>query len=472
MQKTVSNSVKIGLIILAIGLLIGALIGYARSVSSTLTISPGVYPGAPSYTVWMEGSNYFAKDANGMIAFSGTNASQIISLASVGSTKILISGDIAVSSPIILPSNITIEIQGSLTLADNANCNIFNLVDVGYVQIFGGKLDGNKAHNTAGIGIYINTTTYTGDLLHHISDIHIDSFTQHGIKIEGESRAVFLRGVSVYGSDDTGFYIGGGDHHITNCLAGQNTGKGFYFGNVGGNQVSNCKAFGTKYNTTDSFGDGFLISGVRNILTNCYAQENDRHGFLVYSSLPSVYGRFNSIVNCIGESNNFNGSLGGAGIRLDGVNSNSVIGGLFTNMIGAKQEYGIWLANASADNIIIGANCLNNRNVSFVIDAAALGNNNTVKNNLGFITDNAGSAASCVNGTVIAHGLAGTPTTITLAFVGQPYINSTCWLLTPTIIASNSTTFTLAMNISNAGTIMAVAAPDAGTIMWNCVYKP
>jgi len=42
-------------------------------------ISAGIYPGAPSYTIWREGNNYFAKDENGYIAsgFSGTNISLI-----------------------------------------------------------------------------------------------------------------------------------------------------------------------------------------------------------------------------------------------------------------------------------------------------------------------------------------------------------------------------------------------------------
>jgi len=51
---------------------------YASAPSSTFTISGGVYPGAPSYTIWREGSEYFAKDANGLLTYSGTNASQII----------------------------------------------------------------------------------------------------------------------------------------------------------------------------------------------------------------------------------------------------------------------------------------------------------------------------------------------------------------------------------------------------------
>jgi hypothetical protein len=153
---------------------------------------------------------------------------------------------------------------------------------------------------------------------------------------------------------------------------------------VGGSQLVNCKAFGTSYDS--SFGDGFLISGVRDILTNCYAQENDRHGFLIYSSSPTVYARFNSLSNCVGESNNFNGTLSGVGIRLDGVNNNTVLGGMYTNMIGTDQDYGVWLANAAADNTIIGTNCLNNRVDSFLIDVAALGLN-VIQNNMGYTTD-------------------------------------------------------------------------------------
>ena len=50
----------------------------AATPTSTFWISSGVYPGAPSYTIWKEGSNYFAKDANGEIEFSGTNATEVI----------------------------------------------------------------------------------------------------------------------------------------------------------------------------------------------------------------------------------------------------------------------------------------------------------------------------------------------------------------------------------------------------------
>jgi len=51
---------------------------FAVSPSSTFTISSGIYPGAPTYTIWREGSNYFAKDANGVLAYSGTVAYTLI----------------------------------------------------------------------------------------------------------------------------------------------------------------------------------------------------------------------------------------------------------------------------------------------------------------------------------------------------------------------------------------------------------
>ena len=73
-------NVKTALIFVGISILLTSVFFYAFAAtpSSTFYISSGVYPGAPSYTVWREGSNYFAKDVNGMLKYSGTNASLII----------------------------------------------------------------------------------------------------------------------------------------------------------------------------------------------------------------------------------------------------------------------------------------------------------------------------------------------------------------------------------------------------------
>lgn len=63
---------------------------FAQTPSSTFTISGGIYPGSPTYTIWREGSNYFAKDENGLLAYSGPNASQVINQAWQPNTHILL----------------------------------------------------------------------------------------------------------------------------------------------------------------------------------------------------------------------------------------------------------------------------------------------------------------------------------------------------------------------------------------------
>jgi len=77
-EKRVSWKVAIALVLVASLISAGIVYVFAVSPSSTFTISSGIYPGAPTYTIWREGSNYFAKDANGVIAYSGTAAATVI----------------------------------------------------------------------------------------------------------------------------------------------------------------------------------------------------------------------------------------------------------------------------------------------------------------------------------------------------------------------------------------------------------
>ena len=73
-------NLKTALIFVGISILLtsGLFYVFAATPSSTFYISSEIYPGAPSYTIWVEGSNYFAKDDNGHIDYSGTNASEVI----------------------------------------------------------------------------------------------------------------------------------------------------------------------------------------------------------------------------------------------------------------------------------------------------------------------------------------------------------------------------------------------------------
>ena len=50
----------------------------ALTPTTTFTISGGVYPGGPSYTVYVISGTYTAKDQNGVIEFQETNASNLV----------------------------------------------------------------------------------------------------------------------------------------------------------------------------------------------------------------------------------------------------------------------------------------------------------------------------------------------------------------------------------------------------------
>lgn len=58
--------------------MLGIFIGYAATPTIQMHLTGGPYPGAPTYSITREGSNYFAKDKYGAIGYSGTNASDVI----------------------------------------------------------------------------------------------------------------------------------------------------------------------------------------------------------------------------------------------------------------------------------------------------------------------------------------------------------------------------------------------------------
>jgi len=72
-SKYVRTTTAIALIFLAILLSTCASYFVFGNSSTTFTISSGVYSGAPSFTVYREDSKYYAKNAYGVIEFSGTN---------------------------------------------------------------------------------------------------------------------------------------------------------------------------------------------------------------------------------------------------------------------------------------------------------------------------------------------------------------------------------------------------------------
>lgn len=91
-EKRVKRAISVSVIILLVGMLLGAVIVIATTPSSTFYISSGVYPGAPSYTIWVEDSNYFAKDENGKLV-SGSGGTNFVTLFDNVMTAVGTSGE-------------------------------------------------------------------------------------------------------------------------------------------------------------------------------------------------------------------------------------------------------------------------------------------------------------------------------------------------------------------------------------------
>jgi len=227
MEQNLKKSLKIGLIFFVIGLLIGSLIVYAATPSSTFYISSGVYPGAPGFTVWKEGANYFAKDANGQIQFSGTNASQVINNAASnigydGSEYIATFDD---CDSIYLTGG-EYELSGSIRLH-------------GYTKLFGAGMFKTVLRPTATFAgnIIENYNQIEGDWLGAIEDLAIygRKATQpsgHGIELIN-CKDWTIREVRIFETKQDGIHIEGGfQFYISHCLISACDGYACYAGNI------------------------------------------------------------------------------------------------------------------------------------------------------------------------------------------------------------------------------------------------
>jgi len=99
------------IIIVLIAVLLTASLFYvfAQTPTTTLTISGGIYPAAPSYTIYRVGNSYYAKDCNGQIDYTGTNISSIstsvLSALSSGGNIYFCSGNYIFDSSVYVPAH-------------------------------------------------------------------------------------------------------------------------------------------------------------------------------------------------------------------------------------------------------------------------------------------------------------------------------------------------------------------------------
>lgn len=435
-------SLKTVLVLICIAIFATSFLGYVLS-SGGVGAGRDLYlddlPSTASFVVSTDGTYVWATRYDGYVAYGGsadrggvdgTNASAVINAALGNLTsertskeKVILKGNFTVED-LLVPSYTLVEIQGKLTLkvATTNSHEIFGDADnpSTNVEIIGGELDGQKASQTKQ-GLYGINGAF---LYSKFTNIRIHDFQDTGVHIQGH----------VYSSTD-----------------------------ISKNVISYVQSYdNTKYGI-------FLEEATEDIITTCQIWNNER-GILITRE-ASRYCRRNLIYNNEISSNTKGISLEAYSFDVDGGMQDISIkqNVIFNNTLGIHSladicppRYTKIMLNDFIDNT---ADMEIGGGINYQPESI-------IKYNTGFITENSGTSTNAVNGTWVTHGCYDTPTVVSLTISGSNYINSTCYLLQPTVIASNSTMFQIGFYINNAGTITAVTATDQRNIMWTAEYEP
>lgn len=105
--------------------------------------------------------------------------------------RVILTGSIVISGTIIIPDYTILEIRGRIKLANNANVDMFRAGNGKCIEICGGgEIDGNRANQSAGVGIYIQSGQ---DVL--IENIYIHDCREQNIRVRLNSSRITVRNV-------------------------------------------------------------------------------------------------------------------------------------------------------------------------------------------------------------------------------------------------------------------------------------
>jgi len=200
-------------------------------------------------------------------------------------------------------------------------------------------IDGNKANQTSGIGVKIETAYSTADAHHYLHRLYIRNCKGNGLVVSGDTRCCRLEHVRVMSGDAEGYNIAGSDHILTDCVAGVNLTGGFNI-SAGNIKLFGCKAF---YNGQTS-GSGFYVVGDRGSYFSCEAQDNYQNGFM-------LDGADNCIVFGLTADSNGRDTEWCSGLVIYNSDYNIINGGAFFDRESPPtQEYGVHLTGDSNGN--------------------------------------------------------------------------------------------------------------------------
>lgn len=275
--------------------------------------------------------------------------SAITALGATGGKVVLLEGQFAIAASINLPSNVSLEGQGSGTVMQipNANNTTFNVIqnsdsvngNTG-LGIYNLKIDGNKASNTAGTqqGIFLSKVTYST-----IQNVTVVNMRNNGISLSGSTNSSFnnmIRGNTVQGNGTNGIVL----NPSFNISITENT--------VQGNSSNGIS----------------LVSGSNNnMVSGNIVQDNAQIGIQVQSSnynvvLGNTIRGISTSFEGIGLSSASNNTINGNTIQgassgfYSSSSNNNVIAG---NTMQGNRICGI-LMQSSSNNVVLGNTCFEN----------------------------------------------------------------------------------------------------------------
>jgi len=391
--------------------------------------------------------------------------------------KVVLSEGNFLGGKVTLDNYVTIEGQGEGTiykLADATNDFIFTASTKTGVKLLNFTVDGNKANQTTySAGIYLSgcnrclVDLYVHDV--YGSGVNFDNITinsevrgtiadctHNNIIIATLSAENIVRITRSSGSSESGlsFYTSGIGYPTNNTVIGgvfeSNTQDGIY-SSSNGNENNNivgaiCKG-NTRYGINlkgnsqaigcyvlDNGNHGISVAGNGWAISNSRIEGNNGYGISVLADVTHVRivgnlveeneyegmqlrGISHSIISNNIVRNNAQATADRAGIFLQvgtGESTDNVLMGneCYDDQATKTQAHGIQEANAADYNVIIGNDVRENKTAGIVV----VGSNTIVRNNLGYITENSGSATvlNTTTSIVVNHGLATTPTRVLL----------------------------------------------------------
>lgn len=276
---------------------------------------PAYSVGGNDSVVYVENASVIAKTAFGIIIEDGTlgtdDAAVIQAAIDVGGAVLLAYSLFTIESPLVISDSGVRLYAGSRSVtlkAKNAlNDNIIEITGNGICRVTLSNLyiDGNKANQSSGKAIYINTPYATEDANHLLENIFIKDVKDDGIHIEGDTRNCKLDNVVVLQADASGIILAGSDHILYDVSVGACKCGGFNI-SAGSIKATSCKAFFCG----ETQGDGIYVVGDRGTYIACEAQDNYLNGWMFDGAENCI------LTNCIADSNSQWSTAQKAGVCL------------------------------------------------------------------------------------------------------------------------------------------------------------